>query len=716
MHRSSLVLLLSTVSIVSLSAHSVQARRQLVPDQPSVEVRMDALRALRRSVQAPVQPIYDAPSSSTTARQAIPSNIPFGAPTPPPVRQASPVTAPPQYAPVPQRSTPKAIATPKPQPAAPIIKETIAEPSIMAKAPVKAKPKPKAALKKVAAPVPKPKIALPQPEKNIAAAKVKPKAAPPKPTLKTPPVAPVPTMDFDDFDDLPPLEIVEENTSDADIQEFTLDSVAPEAPEIKKSEPVKQVVAAKKEALPEPSALPEPNLEDLDFESFGAEEPEFAPLTLAKTKDVSEKNKKPLQVTAVKDNKKTVEPLPKLDLPKDANIQTDAKPVNADKSEVVNIEEPIDENITTIEKELAALNIDSNSLPSLDTFPEEVDIETDMSDADIDATLEAPVATPATLPTPPKVEAETVTAPKPATPPIPVPVASSKIAAPKEEGLLPSIKSSIRSFLGGEEKEELAPAPASLPPLPEVKESARSQPPLAALPPFPSDDNVTSATTLPPLPPENNASTGNAGLPALPDFGSENDNESSLTPNDSLPPLPSFGTPQNSNNVDVFETANNDTNLPPLPGLPMTETEKTQTSIASIVPDDVVSNNVVSFDNASLPSLDSLDIISNTNQNADLTVLFSQSETEVPLSYQQPLINLSKDLIANANSKIKVIAYASASDDQSSIAKRISLARALAVRAFLIDLGVDNVRISVQALGNEPTSGATERADVIVLN
>ncbi len=115
----------------------------------------------------------------------------------------------------------------------------------------------------------------------------------------------------------------------------------------------------------------------------------------------------------------------------------------------------------------------------------------------------------------------------------------------------------------------------------------------------------------------------------------------------------------------------------------------------------------------SLPPLEELQV-GVASKDVSLSVLFSQSETEVPLAYQQPLINLSKELIANAESTIKVVAYASASEDQRSIARRISLARALAVRAFLIDLGVDNVRISVQALGNEIIEGPSERADVIV--
>ncbi len=693
MQRTSLVLLLSTVSIVSLSAHSVQARRQLVPDQPSVEVRMDALRALRQSTVAPAVPAYNPQADARQPVQPqIPEQIPFGAPTPPPVRQAQPAPVQPQYAPVPQRPSP-VVAAPKPQPA-PVIKEVIPEPPMVAKAPEKPKEQPK----KLAKPAPEPVIAKQEPEKKIAKPKPvpEPKIAAPKPEPKVAPkpVAPVPTMDFDNFDDLPPLEIVEENVSGGQTQEFTLDDVAPEPPVAKAPEPKEQVKVAKKEQTPPPppAALPEPDLEDLDFESFGAEEPELPELTLPK----AEEKKEPVKVAEkVEKEAPKPEPLPELSLPEVDETKNDVKQASTTVEE--NVEDAV--NLDDIEQELAALDDGMPELPSLDTLPAEPQV----SEAPpvIENLPEPSLAPPAVPDTAPPV----VTAPEPPKPAI------AKLPPKKEEGLLPSIKSSIRSFLGGDEK-TATPPPVGLPPLPEVKEAAKKQPPVAGLPPLPSDGQ--KPPSLPELPTDS-ATSENAGLPPLPDFGNVSEDEQSLTSDNSLPPLPSFNNEQ-QDDVDVFETASNESGLPPLPGLPMPETARTQESINSIVPDDVVENDLASLDSEPLPSLDSLDIMSGNNQNADLTVLFSQSETEVPLSYQQPLINLSKDLIANANSKIKVIAYASASDDQSSIAKRISLARALAVRAFLIDLGVDNVRISVQALGNEATSGATERADVIVID
>ncbi len=99
-----------------------------------------------------------------------------------------------------------------------------------------------------------------------------------------------------------------------------------------------------------------------------------------------------------------------------------------------------------------------------------------------------------------------------------------------------------------------------------------------------------------------------------------------------------------------------------------------------------------------------------------LSVVFAQTETEVPLASQAELRDLARQLTVDKDKSVTVMAYASAPEEQSSLARRVSLARALAVRAFLIDLGVDNIRITIQPRGNNIPEGGgpTERADVLV--
>ncbi len=52
--------------------------------------------------------------------------------------------------------------------------------------------------------------------------------------------------------------------------------------------------------------------------------------------------------------------------------------------------------------------------------------------------------------------------------------------------------------------------------------------------------------------------------------------------------------------------------------------------------------------------------------------------------------------------------------DQPSTARRVSLSRALSVRAHLIDEGVANLRINVQAEGDKNPGGEPDRVDVMV--
>ena len=98
----------------------------------------------------------------------------------------------------------------------------------------------------------------------------------------------------------------------------------------------------------------------------------------------------------------------------------------------------------------------------------------------------------------------------------------------------------------------------------------------------------------------------------------------------------------------------------------------------------------------------------------DLQISFAESETEVPLISQEPLKKLVNALRREPAKVVTVIAYAAGSDDQASIARRVSLTRALAVRAYLIDMGIDKLRINVKARGNEVVSGNPERADVFI--
>lgn len=62
--------------------------------------------------------------------------------------------------------------------------------------------------------------------------------------------------------------------------------------------------------------------------------------------------------------------------------------------------------------------------------------------------------------------------------------------------------------------------------------------------------------------------------------------------------------------------------------------------------------------------------------------------------------------------RIELRAYAGAPGDKSSDARRLSLKRGLAVRAYLMDRGIDARRIDVRALGGISDTGAPDRVDI----
>jgi outer membrane protein OmpA-like peptidoglycan-associated protein len=77
-------------------------------------------------------------------------------------------------------------------------------------------------------------------------------------------------------------------------------------------------------------------------------------------------------------------------------------------------------------------------------------------------------------------------------------------------------------------------------------------------------------------------------------------------------------------------------------------------------------------------------------------------------------------LAAQPAERIQLVAYASApgtGTDDDIEARRVSLARAVAVRAYLIQHGVASTRIDVRALGNNPAGGggSLDRVDLTVL-
>ncbi len=70
---------------------------------------------------------------------------------------------------------------------------------------------------------------------------------------------------------------------------------------------------------------------------------------------------------------------------------------------------------------------------------------------------------------------------------------------------------------------------------------------------------------------------------------------------------------------------------------------------------------------------------------------------------------------ANGQSRLQLLAYA-VEDGSPSKSRRLSLSRALAVRSYLINKGVQSARIDVRALGDSVPSGDPNRVDLKILD
>lgn len=89
---------------------------------------------------------------------------------------------------------------------------------------------------------------------------------------------------------------------------------------------------------------------------------------------------------------------------------------------------------------------------------------------------------------------------------------------------------------------------------------------------------------------------------------------------------------------------------------------------------------------------------------------FDKEKTELNDTAKSTLSDLAES-VKKAQSNVRITAYASGIAEEASVARRISLSRALQIRAYLIAKGVNPLSITVQALGNQNN---TDSAEVVV--
>lgn len=94
-------------------------------------------------------------------------------------------------------------------------------------------------------------------------------------------------------------------------------------------------------------------------------------------------------------------------------------------------------------------------------------------------------------------------------------------------------------------------------------------------------------------------------------------------------------------------------------------------------------------------------------------ILFAEGSAELPPEATSQLDAIADRLAKDESLRLQLMAYASGTEDTASKARRISLSRALAVRAYLIDKGIRSTRMDVRALGNKVEGEPADRVDIV---
>ena len=94
---------------------------------------------------------------------------------------------------------------------------------------------------------------------------------------------------------------------------------------------------------------------------------------------------------------------------------------------------------------------------------------------------------------------------------------------------------------------------------------------------------------------------------------------------------------------------------------------------------------------------------------------FLGANTMLPTEAELALTKIAA-LVGNSDRRVQLNAYAGGTPETVGAARRLSLSRALTVRAFLIEAGVRSTRIDVRALGLASDDAPLERVDIMLLS
>lgn len=97
-----------------------------------------------------------------------------------------------------------------------------------------------------------------------------------------------------------------------------------------------------------------------------------------------------------------------------------------------------------------------------------------------------------------------------------------------------------------------------------------------------------------------------------------------------------------------------------------------------------------------------------------VSVSFAAQDTSLSQGGEAALQPIIERMSADEDVRVRLMAYAASNDDSPSSVRRLSLNRAIAVREFLMNQGVQSTRIEVRALGDQSEDGDPDRVDAIL--
>jgi len=96
-----------------------------------------------------------------------------------------------------------------------------------------------------------------------------------------------------------------------------------------------------------------------------------------------------------------------------------------------------------------------------------------------------------------------------------------------------------------------------------------------------------------------------------------------------------------------------------------------------------------------------------------MTVVFDKNSSEISPQAEKSLDAIMTQMNELEGLRLQIRAYAAGEEGNSSNARRLSLSRGLAVRAYLSDKGIKPGRLDVRALGSETDKTPPDRVDLV---